>query len=132
MGESDDDHSDDFSKCHDNVDVDVDDMVVSDSSDVLSDIDSDVEVGNHGSSDSDKEGRAIDRAMEGIPYSVGVDGKIRLVKDMLFNNINHFREVLTDYVIQEGVEIVRVKNYRTRVTVYCKAKGCCRHRFCPG
>ena len=122
VGESDDDHSDDFSDCHDNVDVD--DMVVSDSSDGLFDIDSDVEAGNHQSSDSDKEGRAIDRAMEGIPYSVGVDGKVRLVKDMLFNNVNHFREVLTDYVIQEGVEIVRVKNDRTRVTAYCKAKGC--------
>ena len=122
VGESDDDHSDDFSDCHENVDVD--DMVVFDSSDDLFDIDNDVEAENHQSSDSDKEGRAIDRAMEGIPYYVGVDGKVRLVKDMLFNNVNHFREVLTDYVIQEGVEIVRVKNDRTRVTTYCKAKGC--------
>ena len=43
---------------------------------------------------------------------------------MLFNTINHFREVLIDYVIQEWIVIVRVKNYRTRVTTYCKTKGC--------
>ena len=107
VGESDDDHSDDFSYCNDNVDVE--DMVVPDSSDV--------EAGNHGSSNSDRDGKVIDRVIEGIPYSISVDEKVSLVKDMLFNNVNHFREVLTDYVIQEGVEIVRVKNDRTRVTI---------------
>ena len=65
VGESDDDHNDDFSDCHDNVDID--DMVMSNISDDLSDIDSDVEAGNHGSFDFDKEGRAIDRAMKRIP-----------------------------------------------------------------
>ena len=99
MGESDDDHNDDFSDCNDNFDVK--DTMVSDNSNGLSDIDSDVEVRNHGSSYFDKEGRVIDRVMKGIPYFIGVDGKVKLVKHKLFNIVNHFREVFTNYVIQE-------------------------------
>ena len=73
MSESDDDHSDDFFDCIDNVDVEY--MVVSDNSDGLSDVDSDVKAKNHGSFYYDKKGNVIDRAMEGIPYSIGVDEK---------------------------------------------------------
>ncbi|KAF8389225.1 hypothetical protein HHK36_025918 [Tetracentron sinense] len=35
-----------------------------------------------------------------------------------------FREALRDYVIQEGFEIVKDKNEKTRVTVHCSAEGC--------
>lgn len=41
--------------------------------------------------------------------------RIKLEKGMLFENIDKFREVLRDYVVQEGFELVRLKNERTRV-----------------
>ena len=99
-------------------------MVVPDSLDELSDLQSDAEEGYHGSDESDKEGKAIDRVMAGIPYTPDEFGKVKLAKHMLFNNVDHFREVLTDYKIQEGVEIVRVKNDKTRLIAQCKGKDC--------
>lgn len=44
--------------------------------------------------------------------------KIEFQKGMLFENIGKFIEVLRDYVIQEGFDMVRLKNERTRET--CK------------
>ncbi|KAK9292713.1 hypothetical protein L1049_020692 [Liquidambar formosana] len=42
----------------------------------------------------------------------------------VFVSIDAFREKLREYVIQEGFDIVRVKNERTRVTVKCAGEGC--------
>ncbi|KAK9290736.1 hypothetical protein L1049_008912 [Liquidambar formosana] len=41
----------------------------------------------------------------------------------VFVSIDAFREKLREYVIQEGFDIVRVKNERTRVTVKCAGEG---------
>ncbi|KAL0392953.1 UNVERIFIED_CONTAM: hypothetical protein Sradi_2518100 [Sesamum radiatum] len=46
----------------------------------------------------------------------GEDQKIHLQQGMIFENVDKFREVLRDYVVQEGFVIVRLKNERTRVT----------------
>ncbi|KAL0375678.1 UNVERIFIED_CONTAM: hypothetical protein Scaly_0685400 [Sesamum calycinum] len=46
----------------------------------------------------------------------GEDQKIHLEQGMIFENVDKFREVLRDYVVQEGFVIVRLKNERTRVT----------------
>ncbi|KAK9269428.1 hypothetical protein L1049_001201 [Liquidambar formosana] len=45
----------------------------------------------------------------------------------VFVSVDAFREKLREYVIQEGFDIVRVKNERTRVTVKCAGEGC---RWC--
>ena len=50
--------------------------------------------------------------------------KITLEKGMLFACVHAFREVLKDYVIQKGFEIVRIRNERTRVTAMCASCGC--------
>lgn len=54
---------------------------------------------NQGSSNSDWEGKAIDRYMTSIPYVPNEFGNVRLVQNMLFNNVTHSREVMTDYMI---------------------------------
>ncbi|KAL0392969.1 UNVERIFIED_CONTAM: hypothetical protein Sradi_2519700 [Sesamum radiatum] len=54
----------------------------------------------------------------------GEDQKIHLQQGMIFENVDKFREVLRDYVVQEGFVIVRLKNERTRVTCKCVADGC--------
>ena len=81
MVKSDDKHNDDLSNGSNNVELK--DIVVPDSSDDLSDLDSDVEVGNHESSSSNREGLVIDNAMERISYFVSVDGKVKHVKDIV-------------------------------------------------
>ncbi|KAL0346066.1 UNVERIFIED_CONTAM: hypothetical protein Sradi_4437900 [Sesamum radiatum] len=54
----------------------------------------------------------------------GEDQKIYLEQGMIFENVDKFKEVLRDYVVQEGFVIVRLKNERTRVTCKCAANGC--------
>ncbi|KAK4389214.1 hypothetical protein Sango_2258400 [Sesamum angolense] len=54
----------------------------------------------------------------------GEDQKIHLEEGMIFENVDKFREVLREYVVQEGFVIVRLKNERTRVTCKCAADGC--------
>jgi len=66
----------------------------------------------------------IDRA-----YRVKVCNKkgepvITLQKGMLFANVDAFREVLKDYVIQEGFEIIRTRNERARFTAVCAVSEC--------
>ncbi|KAM1332856.1 hypothetical protein ACFX13_008981 [Malus domestica] len=51
-------------------------------------------------------------------------GKVDLKDGQVFNDIKHFWNTLQDYVIQEGFEIHRKKNERTRVTTACKVVGC--------
>ena len=43
---------------------------------------------------------------------------------MLFVDVYEFRVALKDFIIQEGFEIVRVKNKKSRVTAMCATKGC--------
>ena len=43
---------------------------------------------------------------------------------MLFKDVYDFRATLRDYVIGEGVEIVRLKNEKSRVRAICAGLGC--------
>ncbi|KAL0431102.1 UNVERIFIED_CONTAM: hypothetical protein Sradi_0736200 [Sesamum radiatum] len=43
---------------------------------------------------------------------------------MIFENVDKFRNVLRDYVVQKGFVMIRLKNERTRVTYKCAADGC--------
>ena len=43
---------------------------------------------------------------------------------MIFTDVNSFRESLRDYTVQQGFNIVRVKNEKSRVTAHCAAESC--------
>ncbi|XP_027082479.1 uncharacterized protein [Coffea arabica] len=49
---------------------------------------------------------------------------IEFEKGQLFTNMDAFRAVLKDYVIQNGFPLLRLKNERSRVTAICNAEGC--------
>ena len=66
----------------------------------------------------------LDRAYGGKIYEECKEQKITLERGMLFANVDAFREVLKDYVSQEGFQIVKIRNERSRVTAMCVGKGC--------
>ena len=66
----------------------------------------------------------MDRAYVGKIYEESRKGKITLEKGMLFASVDAFREDLKEYVIQEGFEIVRIRNERIRITAMCSSHGC--------
>ncbi|XP_059663404.1 uncharacterized protein LOC132309068 [Cornus florida] len=69
-------------------------------------------------------GRCYASCLKGIPFKRGVDGNIKLEEGRLFVNVNHFRDILVDFCVQEGCNIKRVKNEKQRVTVRCAVEGC--------
>ena len=52
------------------------------------------------------------------------DGKIRLTLWQSFANYKSFGVILKDYAIQQGLEIIKLKNERIRVTTMCAANFC--------
>ncbi|KAK3221868.1 hypothetical protein Dsin_008893 [Dipteronia sinensis] len=62
--------------------------------------------------------------VRGRPYTELPSGVIELQQGQLFNDVNHFRQILRDFTIQEGFALNRVKNESRRVIVKCKAGGC--------
>nr|XP_027083419.1 uncharacterized protein LOC113705700 [Coffea arabica] len=50
--------------------------------------------------------------------------EIEFEKGQLFTNVDSFRAVLKDSVIQKGFPVVRLKNEKTRVTAICGIDGC--------
>ena len=65
----------------------------------------------------------VDRAIQGRRFIVE-EGSISLENGMVFTSVNEFREALKDFAFQEGFELVRVKNDKTRVTAHCASDGC--------
>ncbi|XP_043700384.1 uncharacterized protein LOC122651119 [Telopea speciosissima] len=53
-----------------------------------------------------------------------VEGKVELAKWMEVENVDQFRSVLKNYSIQEGFEMYKIRNERTRVTAICATDGC--------
>ncbi|KAF8389226.1 hypothetical protein HHK36_025919 [Tetracentron sinense] len=94
------------------------------SKDGLSDYQSNDDCDPISNSDSNDKGVDINRFMCGKEFEVQEGRKVSLEVGMLFGNVTEFREALRDYVIQEGFEIVKDKNEKTRVTVHCSAEGC--------
>ena len=74
--------------------------------------------------DSGDERPYLDKAYVGKKYEKSSKGQITLERGMLFVNVDAFREALKDYVIQEGFEIVRIRNERSRITAMCADRGC--------
>ncbi|KAK2648282.1 hypothetical protein Ddye_015771 [Dipteronia dyeriana] len=60
----------------------------------------------------------------GRPYKETEDGRVMLEVGQLFNNLQHFRQVLRDFVVQEGFELKRIKNDKKRYTTECAFDGC--------
>ncbi|KAK7255963.1 hypothetical protein RIF29_29398 [Crotalaria pallida] len=95
------------------------------SNDELSDYEEKHDIITTENSDEDKVPIYIDRGMKGKPFVSEPDENVKLEVGLLFVNVNEFRVVLKDFVIQEGFEIERIKNEKTRVTARCAADGCC-------
>ena len=76
---------------------------------------------------SDNEDGGVQRPGQGPrgrPYRQFADGRVHLEIGQLFNNLNHFRLVLRDYVVQEGFKLKRIKNAKERYTTECVYEGC--------
>ncbi|KAL5742784.1 hypothetical protein ACOSP7_029516 [Xanthoceras sorbifolium] len=54
------------------------------------------------------------KQMRGVPFRVG----------QLFQNLQHFRQVIQEFAVQDGFQLRRVKNERDRYTAECAYKGC--------
>ena len=65
--------------------------------------------------------------MNGKPFIQEPNRKICLKVRLLFSDVYKFRKAFKDLVIQEGFEIIRIKNERARLTIVCAACGCCWH-----
>ncbi|KAL0323663.1 UNVERIFIED_CONTAM: hypothetical protein Scaly_2333400 [Sesamum calycinum] len=52
------------------------------------------------------------------------DDHLKLEKGMVFVDINAFRKVLKEFVIQEGFKVMRMRNEKKRVTAHCSVKDC--------
>lgn len=62
--------------------------------------------------------------LKGFFFEYDHDGKVHLERFMLFVDVNEFRNVLRDFIIQENFDIIRVKNEKARVTAICASDGC--------
>ena len=63
--------------------------------------------------------------MKGELFVHESNGKVKLEVGLLFGDVNEFRAALRDFIIQEGFEIKRIKNEKSRVTAKCASDGCC-------
>lgn len=75
--------------------------------------------------DSDDDGPATRLSMQ-IKGNLCDPNEIRTVnlkKWMIFQNIHQYRNVLKEFAINRGFELLRMKNERTRVTVRCRQPG---------
>ena len=64
----------------------------------------------------------MNRVIQGRMFIVE-EGSIRLENVMVFTNVNEFREALRDFAIQEGFELVKVKNDKARVIAHVPVMG---------
>ncbi|KAK2658009.1 hypothetical protein Ddye_011061 [Dipteronia dyeriana] len=55
--------------------------------------------------------------LKGSPYKVTEVGRVVLEVGQLFINLQHFRQVLRDFVVQEGFKLKRIKNDKERYTI---------------
>ena len=74
--------------------------------------------------DSDVENNHVEKGLYGKQYVPNENEKVSLEKGMLFRDVYEFRATLRDYVIGEGVEIVRLKNEKSRVRAICADLSC--------
>ena len=66
----------------------------------------------------------VEKGLYGKQYVPNENEKVSLEKGMLFRDVYDFRATLRDYVIGKGVEIVRLKNEKSRVRAICADLSC--------
>ncbi|KAK4390404.1 hypothetical protein Sango_2103700 [Sesamum angolense] len=70
----------------------------------------------------------LSEKMEGEYFEFSHDnsGKqiIILKEGMIFDNVQHFKDILARYTIQEGIKLKKLKNDKARVTVVCNNEDC--------
>ncbi|KAL0016111.1 hypothetical protein SO802_003180 [Lithocarpus litseifolius] len=74
--------------------------------------------------DSDVAKSHVEKGLYDKQYVPNENKKVSLEKGMLFRDVYEFRAALRDYVIGEGVEIVRLKNEKIRVCAICTDLSC--------
>ncbi|TXG60764.1 hypothetical protein EZV62_012127 [Acer yangbiense] len=102
----------------------------------LSDNSDDVHLSNAASFDYDLNNMVDSRSDEeegnsrphiskkGKPFKKVEGGKVVLEVGQIFNNLQHFRQVLGDFMVQEGFELKRIKNDKERYMAKCAYEGC--------
>ncbi|TXG53399.1 hypothetical protein EZV62_022568 [Acer yangbiense] len=73
---------------------------------------------------SDDEVQRPGHSPRGKPYKKFAGGRVHFEVGQLFNNLNHFKLVLRDYVVQEGFKLKRIKNAKECYTAECAYEGC--------
>ncbi|KAK4390030.1 hypothetical protein Sango_2066300 [Sesamum angolense] len=112
----------------DDENISEDESVGEDSGDELSDYKSDDHCEPNNFSDSEFEDDplhgSLNRDACTLPCQTGQ--KVKLEKGMVFVDINAFRKVLKEFVIQEGFKVMRMRNEKKkkRVTSHCSVKDC--------
>ncbi|XP_059625409.1 uncharacterized protein LOC132268597 [Cornus florida] len=74
-----------------------------------------------------KQTRTVDylyKSLKGKLFKYAEGGKIEFEKGHIFDDIRHFREVLVEYSVQKGFNLVREKNETGRITCHCANQGC--------
>lgn len=62
--------------------------------------------------------------MQGVPYQDSMDRRIVLAVGQVFDSMSHFRFILYDYAVQEGIELEKMKNEKRRITMKCEFEKC--------
>ena len=120
---------------NDEMSVDLDDELFStfvqeglenelDSGGDLSNYESNDEVEAENESDSDLEDDLMGACLNIAEFSMPKGEKFRLLKGMIFGNVETFRRVLYEYKIQWGFPLIFDKNEKSRVTAHCGNQGC--------
>ncbi|KAL0373564.1 UNVERIFIED_CONTAM: hypothetical protein Sradi_3272100 [Sesamum radiatum] len=70
----------------------------------------------------------LSEKMEGeyFEFSHDNNGKqiIVMKEGVIFDNVQHFKDILARYTIQEGIKLKKLKNDKARVTVVCNNEDC--------
>ncbi|KAK8934408.1 hypothetical protein KSP39_PZI014899 [Platanthera zijinensis] len=117
--------------------IEVDDEIDSDQAeDRLSDYNSDKDHALYHNDNDLQDRNPIDilgEKMQGSYYAFKYDdnGKqiVELGIGMLFDNVDHFKDILLRYSIQEDIKLKKIKNDRIRVTVKCNNDDKCSWRL---
>lgn len=117
----------------DNIDYqcEVPDSNTDEDMDKLSDYDSDADQSLYHIDDIlslDDPAKALSDKIEGeyFEFEHDNDGNqiIMLKEGLIFDNVNHFKDILARYTIQEGINLKKLKNDKVRVTAMCNNNDC--------
>ena len=65
----------------------------------------------------------VNKKFKGKIFQYDDNEKGKLAMNQIFVDVNEFKQVLKDYIIQENFNVTKNKNEKTRVTIICVANG---------